>query len=1292
MEEERTIELQLQRVESDGLVAGACSNAPGDGMLPGAAPGETDGMSGELADWIQAGVFVLRDLTVVYANPAMERFAGYTRAELSEQDVRDLCPYVFEHFMNDQSPDGTGERAVSSRYKTSIKTKTGDERPVECLVSQGLYKGAPSTIVTCIDTAEQNAVLNATRDIVALVDANGALLRANRSLTRRLNVTTHELIGSRIFDHFPPDIAAERAAYFNRAIETGKIVRHEDSVAGRHYESCYCPLFEEEKKVSKVAIFARDITEGKLAEQRIKESEQALKTILTASPVGIVRIRNRIIDWVNDAMSHTTLYSREELTGGSTRLFYQSDEEYERVGNILYTEGQVETVFVGKDGSLRNVLINAAPIDGDGHIVTISDITRQKHIENALAFTQFAMDHAHVSIYWINEDGKLIYVNDAACEASGYSRDELLSMTIMDIDRDFTEERWRKHWATKKRVGSMMFESRHRSKDGRIYPVQVSADYLCYDNTEYNCAIVLDITERRKTEERVVIQRNLALELAETSSFAEALPRCVNTALQVTGMDSGAVFTFDVESGDIRPCFEKGLSTQFVKELCVIKTGSTVRNISMTGEAFYCAPLCADPDTSPALGRLSEGLRAVGIIPITHAGKVMGILGIASHTSDTISDVHRNLLETIAAQVGAVMRRVTIEEELRRSEEKYRSIFENAKEGIFQSTLSGVFFSANPAMVRMHGYASPEEMTHAVKDIGEQIYVNPRRRRELMDLLLKDGVVYDFETEVFRKDRTRLWVSLNMRAVRDAHGHTLYLEGTSEDITRRKETEAALQESEAKYRSVVEESHVGFYILQDDVFRYVNTRFCEIHGYSREEIVNKIGPMDIIVPEDRDKTKQSMTRRSVGQMNYIEYEVRAIRKDNEILTLRVIATKLLYHGAPAITGTVLDVTKEKNLEVQLLHSQKLEAIGQLAGGIAHDFNNILSAIIGYASLFKMKLGADDPFRTYLDQILSASHKATRLTQSLLTFGRKQPIELKPLGVNSIIAGMEKLLKRLLTEDIDLRIKLADPDPIVMVDSTNLDQVLINIATNARDAMPKGGVLSIETAVFTMDSQFVNSQGFGYPGSYALITLTDTGAGMDKETQRRLFEPFFTTKEVGKGTGLGLSIVYGIIKQHGGFIAMESSLGKGTTVRIYLPRVSVIEEKTESVLPPPEKGTETILVAEDDRHLRYIMRTILTSKGYVVIEAEDGLDAVDKFTKHKGRISLVVLDVVMPRKNGKEVYDDIRRISPDIRVLFMSGYTADILRQKGFAEQKVDFISKPVLPDDVLRKVRAVLDK
>lgn len=1184
MEEKRARELRSQTTEPDRQVTGACPNAPRNSIISETVPDRTDGIPGELADWVQAGVFVLRGSTVVYANPAMEQLTGYTYAELAAQDIRHICPHVFQDLLSNEPPAGTEQRAAPSRYKTSIRTKTGDKRPVEFLVNSGLYQGLPSTVVTCIDTT---------------IDAT---------------------------------------------------------------------------------------------EWQIGESEQALRAILATSPVGIVRIRNRVIDWANDAMDRITLYSREELTGNDTRLFYESDEEYERVGDILYTEGEVETVFVRKDGSLRNMLINVASIDGNSHIVTITDITHQKHIENALMFTQFAVDHAHASIYWINKDAKLIYVNDAACKASGYSRDELLTMTILDIDPDFTEERWKKHWAKKKRVGSIVFESRHRTKDGRIYPVQISADYLAYDNTEYNCAIVLDITERKKTEERVLIQRNLALELAETSSLAEALPKCINTALEVAGMDSGAVFTFDGKSGDMRPYFQKGLSTEFTEQLCVMQAGSGDRDMLMTGKPLYCAPISTDPDAPFAAGCRQEGLRTAGIIPITHAGKVMGLLAIASHTSDTIPDVHRNLLETIAAQVGAVMRRATIEEELRRSEEKYRSIFENAKEGIFQSTLTGTFLSANPAMARMHGYASPKELIGSIRDTGKQIYADPGRRRELVNLLLKDGAVYDFETEVYKKDGTKLWVSLNIRAVRDAKGNTLYLEGTSEDITRRKETEAALQESEAKYRSVVEESHVGFYILQDGVFRYVNKRFCEIHGYSRDEIVNKMGPMAFILPEDRDRVRHTTIRRSAGKMDYVEYEVRTIRKDNEIVTLRGIATKLPYHGTPAITGTVLDVTKEKHLEAQLLHSQKLDAIGRLAGGIAHDFNNILSVILGYASLLKMKMGTDDPFRAYLDQILSAAHKATRLTQGLLAFGRKQPMDLKPLGVNSIINSITKLLKRLLTEDIDLRIRLADPDPTVMVDSINMDQVLMNLAINARDAMPKGGVLSIETGTFLMDSQFVKSRGFGHPGSYALIALADTGVGIDKETQQRLFEPFFTTKEVGKGTGLGLPIVYGIIKQHGGYITIESAPGKGTTVSIYLPLVSAIKEETKAVSLPPKRGTETILVAEDDRHLRYIMRTALASNGYKVIEAEDGLDAIHKFVEHKDRIGLVVLDVVMPKKNGKETCDEILKISPDARVLFMSGYAEDILYQKGIAGQTVDFIAKPVSPDDILRKVRAVLDK
>ncbi len=388
----------------------------------------------------------------------------------------------------------------------------------------------------------------------------------------------------------------------------------------------------------------------------------------------------------------------------------------------------------------------------------------------------------------------------------------------------------------------------------------------------------------------------------------------------------------------------------------------------------------------------------------------------------------------------------------------------------------------------------------------------------------------------------------------------------------------------------------------------------------------------------------------------------------------------------------VDITQRKNLEAQLRQSQKMQSIGTLAGGVAHDFNNILTALIGYGHILRMKIDNHDPLQVYVDQILQTSQRAVSLTQSLLAFSRKQAIEPKVCTINNVIKGIEQLLRRLLTEDIELRITPSDEDATVMADVSQLDQVLINLATNARDAMTNGGTLTIQAQQITLNNRFVRAHGYGRPGRYACLSITDTGCGMDETTQERIFEPFFTTKEVGKGTGLGLSIVYGIVKQHNGYIDVESEIGRGTTFRIYLPVVSGRTNAVEAVPAPAQGGTETILLAEDSAPVRRLIREILTGSGYSVIEAVDGEDAIRKFMEHRDRIALVITDVVMPKKNGKEACEGIRKINADIRLIFMSGYTGDVVVEKGIRDDSVEFMRKPVTPNQLLLKVRAVLDK
>jgi CheY-like chemotaxis protein len=341
----------------------------------------------------------------------------------------------------------------------------------------------------------------------------------------------------------------------------------------------------------------------------------------------------------------------------------------------------------------------------------------------------------------------------------------------------------------------------------------------------------------------------------------------------------------------------------------------------------------------------------------------------------------------------------------------------------------------------------------------------------------------------------------------------------------------------------------------------------------------------------------------------------------------------------------------------------------------------------------METTKNDPLQSYVTQILTSANRAANLTQALLAFSRKQIISPKPVDLNEIIRGVKSILSRIIGEDIELSIVLTDKDLIAMADSTQMEQVLMNLATNARDAMPNGGSLIIRTDRVELDDEFVKAHGYGKPGSYAIISIEDTGYGIDEDTEKRIFEPFFTTKEVGKGTGLGLSMVYGIINQHGGYINLYSKPGVGTIFKMYLPLIqSQVEEEEPAVFRVLKGGNETVLIAEDDVQVRELTKEVLKGFGYKVIEATDGADAVRVFNDNKDAVQLLILDVIMPKKNGKEVYDEIKEINPGVKAIFMSGYTADMIHKRGILEEGLNFISKPILPDELLRRIREVLDQ
>lgn len=510
--------------------------------------------------------------------------------------------------------------------------------------------------------------------------------------------------------------------------------------------------------------------------------------------------------------------------------------------------------------------------------------------------------------------------------------------------------------------------------------------------------------------------------------------------------------------------------------------------------------------------------------------------------------------------------------------------------------------------------------------------------------------------------------------------------------------EGALKESEQKYRVLVESLPQRIFLKdRNSVYISCNWNYASDLKILPEEIAGKTD-YDFYPGHLADKYRADDSH-VMQSGTVMDIEENYPKEGQDLLVHTIKAPVRDRTGAIiGVLGLFWDITESKHaeedrkkLEEQVRHMQKMDAVGQLTSGIAHDFNNMLAAIMISGSIIDKNV-QDPKLKHLVQQILSASEKASKLTKGLLAFSRKQVIEIKPVSLNNIIASIEKLLARIIGEEIEVKVELPEDDIAILADAGQVEQVLINLATNARDAMTSGGQMSITAKAITLDDSFAKAHAMGAPGPYALITISDTGIGMDKSTVQKIFEPFFTTKEVGKGTGLGLSIVYGIVKQHNGFINVYSEPGKGTSFMIYLPSIKMKASDADSVLPLPLcRGTETILLAEDNDEVRNLSSAFLSFAGYTVVEAKDGEDALQKLAMNLEAIGLLILDVVMPKKNGKEVYLEALKQKPGIKVIFTSGYDEDVIHGKGVIEEGLNFISKPYVPSDFLKKVREVLD-
>lgn len=786
----------------------------------------------------------------------------------------------------------------------------------------------------------------------------------------------------------------------------------------------------------------------------------------------------------------------------------------------------------------------------------------------------------------------------------------------------------------------------------------------------------------------------------------------------------------------------------------------------------------------------------------------------------------------------------------RQAEERFRSIFENAVEGIYQSTPDGRFISVNPAMARMFGYSSPEEMIASISDIGSQFYLESTKRDEFKSSMERGEFVAGLETQVRRRDGTRIWISETSRAVRNVIGRVCYYEGTIEDVTSRKRADAERQVSfeiihaanvtdnldallhrihEALSRVLYAENcFVALYDPLTGLFSFpffadkfdaafppqTMDRSCTSYVFRKGEailipqrvfdklaeqgeveLVGTPSPSWLGVPlrtpsatigvlvvqhyEDSDaythrdlefltsvggqialaierKRAETALRESEARMRVIVEQLPAIlwTTDTEFrftssvgaglsrlgLKPEEVVGKSLYeyfqtddrsfmpiaahrralagesvtfhvewgsgsyacHAEPlrdgngVVVGVIsmaLDITDRRQLEAQLRQAQKMEAVGRLAGGIAHDFNNLLMVIQGYTELVLDKLGGEHPLRRNAEQIHDASQRAAGLTRQLLAFSRKQMLDPQVLNIQEVVSEMEKILRRLIGEDIQLTTTAAPDLWRVRADRSQIEQVILNLAVNSRDAMPDGGKLTIETANVELDSSY-SRHAVVEPGDYVMLAVSDTGTGMDAATQAHVFEPFFTTKEKGKGTGLGLATVYGIVKQSGGYIWVYSEVDKGATFKVYLPRVKGDEQRSQKKSEGKEtkRGYETILLVEDEKGVRDLAREYLEQEGYEVLEAQNAEDAFRLARSHTGTIHLLFTDVVMAGMSGRQLAEEMQKLRPQTRILYMSGYTDEAIIHHGILGRGMTLLQKPFTLNSLAMKVRETLDQ
>ena len=1253
-----------------------------------------------ILDSIQAAILIIdpETHTIVDLNPAAAKLIGAPKEKIAGSICHQyICPTEMG-----KCPITDLKQKVENKERILL-TAHGETHPIIKTVVPIAMGGQKYLLETFIDITERKRAEEALRkseeryrtilenieDGYFELDLAGNFTFFNNALCKILGYSNEKTMGMNYKQFMGKEAAKRVFQIYQHVYTTGKslktfdykIIRKDGAI--RFIESGVSIIRNEKGERVGFRGVARDITDRKQSEEALRQSEERYRTLVEESFDGIFIQRGPKIIFANQRLYEMLGYDEGELLEKDHWQVYRADYHEltrERARARMRGEhvpSQYEVKLQRKDGSSFDGEINARRImlgNEAGIQVWARDITEHKQSEELLRAEkkrfQTLSEQAPFGMVMIDQTGTFKYVNPKFKELFGYD--------LTDVPNGKT---WfRKAYpdpACRHQVIADWIRDLESAKKGekrpRIFAVR------CKDGTE---KIVNFISVQLETDENLMACEDIT----ERTRAEEAL------------RESEERFRLAFKNANIGMCLVdlQGRLTRVNHQMCKIfgytqeeLEGMTVNDIAHPD----------DLDISPTF--------------IQHA-----VSGKIEHTNFEKRYIHKDghavwgqvssslvrdgqgVPQHFISHVQDITERKRIEEALRESEERYRTILENIEDGYYEVDLPGNFTFFNDPVCRLFGYSKDELMGMNDRQYTDQ--ENAKKLFQTFNKVYKTGKpTRGFDWEIIRKDGTKRYIEASISLVKNQIGQPIGYRGIVRDITERKEAEEALQESEKKFRVLTETAASGIFIHRGEKFLYVNPASEAMSGYTREELL-KMNFWDIIHPDFRELVRQRAQARQQDEPVPSRYELKILTKNGEERWIDLTVGMINFGGEPAILGTDFDITERKHaeeemraLEEQLRQSQKMEAVGLLAGGIAHDFNNLLTVINGYSQLSLLDLKESNPLWGNIQEIQKATQKATDLTRQLLAFSRRQILDPKVLDLNTLLRDLNKMLRRIIGEDIELSTQFTNHLGRVKIDPGQFEQMILNLAVNARDAMPSGGKLSIETSNVELDGEYAFNHVGVIPGHYVRLSVSDNGVGMSKEVKERIFEHFFTTKEKGKGTGLGLSTVYGIVKQSGGNIWAYSEPGHGTTLKIYLPRV---EEALDTLHGRDETdslpgGSETVLLVEDEQDVRSLAYRLLRQQGYKVLVAANGVEALHIAREHSGeKIDLLLTDVVMPQMSGKELADQLKTSRPDVKILYTSGYTDDDIVHHGMLDPGTHFLQKPFSHKDLSRKVREVLDR